>query len=256
VTIPALDVSGLFAGYGSGDIVKGISFTLPAEAVYTVIGPNGSGKSTLIKALAGLVRPRVGSIRLTGQDVTTLTTAQRVSRGLAYVPQEFNVFANMTVAENLKLATEFISGFGTQGRARSDDEIFALFPELADRGKAMAGHLSGGQRQMLAFACALKARPEVLLLDEPSAGLSPRYAAETFDTVARINENGVTVLVVEQRVRDALRVSSTCLVMANGQLRMSLPAADVLATRDIRSLYLGDQGAEPAPEPHLQRGAA
>jgi ABC-type branched-subunit amino acid transport system ATPase component len=233
-----LAVSGLHAGYGAGDILKGIDVVLPRGKVVTVIGPNGSGKSTLIKTLAGLLPARQGTIVLDGEPVNALSAPKRVRAGLSYVPQEYNVFRNLTVLENLKIAREFMS----RKRAKTvlNDELIALFPELPGKFRALAGNLSGGQRQMLAFACALTVQPKVLMLDEPSAGLSPKYMADIFQTVSRVNASGVSILMVEQNAIEALRISDTCVVMANGRVRMTAPASQVADMSDLHSLYLGD----------------
>lgn len=232
-----LEVSGVHAGYGAGDILKGIDLALEEGRVVTVIGPNGSGKSTLVKTLAGLLRARQGEIRLGGESLSGLSPPQRVQRGLAYVPQEYNVFRNLTVLENLRIAHEFMGG----GRgAPLPQDMAALFPELPSRYKALAGHLSGGQRQMLAFACALTVRPKVLMLDEPSAGLSPKFTADIFATVKSVNAMGVSVLMVEQNAIEALRISDTCVVMAGGRVRLTASAGEVLGMQDLQSLYLGD----------------
>jgi len=230
-----LTVAALHAGYGAGDILKGIDVALPAGRILTVIGPNGAGKSTLIKTLAGLLPARQGEIRLGGERLNDLSAPRRVRSGLAYVPQEYNVFRNLTVLENLKIAREFMGG-GTS----LDDEVTTLFPELSTRHKALAGNLSGGQRQMLALACALTVRPRVLMLDEPSAGLSPKYMGDIFDTVKKVNAMGVSVLMVEQNATEALRISDACVVLAGGRVRLNAPAGEVLGMKNLQSLYLGD----------------
>ena len=232
----ALAVAGLHAGYGAGDILKGVDVALAAGRIVTLIGPNGSGKSTLVKTLAGLLPVRQGEIRLSGVRLNELSPPRRVRAGLAYVPQEYNVFRNMTVLENLKIAREFMG----VGGAPSFDEVTTLFPELRPRFKALAGNLSGGQRQMLAFACALTVRPKVLMLDEPSAGLSPKYTGEIFATVKQVNAMGVSVLMVEQNAIEALRISDACVVLAGGRVRLAAPAGEVLDMKDLQSLYLGD----------------
>lgn len=235
-----LAVTQLHAGYGEGDILKGVDVTLPAGHVVTIIGPNGSGKSTLLKTLAGLLPVRQGDIVLKGQSLKDLSAPRRVRAGLSYVPQEYNVFRNLTVLENLKIAREFMADAKTRGDAVISDELLELFPDLRGKFKARAGNLSGGQRQMLALACALAVRPEVLMLDEPSTGLSPKYMADIFETVRTVNTRGVSVLMVEQNAIEALRISNTCVVMANGRVRMTAPADQVLGMKDLHSLYLGD----------------
>lgn len=237
----ALSVQGLRAGYGKGgDIVCGIDLDQAPETILAVIGPNGSGKSTFVKTLAGLLRPRAGSIAVTGRDVTPLSPARRVMAGLAYVPQEANVFGNMTIRENLKLATEFLRGRPGVGPAQQA-LVMNLFPELAARPKLLAGNLSGGQRQMLAFACALLANPEVLLLDEPSAGLSPKFVGETMEAVARVRESGVTVLLVEQNVAAALRIADEVMVLVAGRQSLRAPARDI-SNADLADLFFAKAG--------------
>jgi len=224
---PALDVRGLRAGYGAADdIVCGIDLAVSPETVLAVIGPNGSGKSSFVRALAGLLRARAGSIRVTGCDVTALPAARRVAAGLAYVPQERNIFASMTVRENLQVATEFLRGRPGVGPERTSG-VLDLFPDLRARTRAMAGDLSGGQQQMLAFACAMLANPEVLLLDEPSAGLSPRLVAEVMAAVARVRETGVTVVLVEQNVQAALDVADRVMVLVGGRSRLQARAGEI-----------------------------
>ena len=242
-------VTGLHAGYGAGDILKGVELAVTEGSILTIIGPNGSGKSTLVKTLAGLLRARQGDIVLRGESIRDLSPPRRVHAGISYVPQEYNVFRNLTVLENLKIAREFMS----KGRAKGpvvSDELAALFPELPGRFKALAGHLSGGQRQMLAFACALTVRPALLMMDEPSAGLSPKYMTDIFDCIKRVNGTGVPVLMVEQNAIEALRISDQCVVMANGRVRLCADAASVLGMPDLQTLYLGDgaTGREPVPQ--------
>ncbi len=241
IPAPALAVSGLRAGYGrSDDIVRGIDLDVPMGTIMAVIGPNGSGKSTFVKTLAGLLPARHGTICVTGSDVTALSAAQRVGTGLAYVPQERNIFPRLTIRENLKLATEYLHGRPGVGGAH-ESRVLALFPDLAARGKTLAGNLSGGQRQTLAFACAMLANPAVLLLDEPSAGLSPRFVAEAMEAVARVCASGVTVLLVEQNVQAALRIADTALVLVAGRRSLLAPAAEVQQA-DLAALFFHGEG--------------
>jgi ABC-type branched-subunit amino acid transport system ATPase component len=240
--IPALRVRELRAGYeGGGDIVCGIDLEQAPETILAVIGPNGSGKSTFVKTLAGLLRPRAGTIAITGRDVTGLSPASRVAAGLAYVPQEANVFRGLTIRENLKLATEFLrrrAGVGPEQEA----QVLAMFPEITGRMRTLAGNLSGGQRQMLAFACALLANPEVMLLDEPSAGLSPRFVAEIMDAVTRVRAAGVTVLLVEQNVPAALRIADEAVVLVGGRIAHRA-SASAIAAADLADLFFAGRAA-------------
>lgn len=234
--IPALSIRDLRAGYpGGGDIVRGITLDQPPETILAVIGPNGSGKSSFVKTLAGLLRSRQGSIEVTGKPVTSLSPAKRVMAGLAYVPQEENVFRNLTIRENLKLATEFLRGRSGVGPAQ-EAQVLSLFPEIGRRPKTLAGNLSGGQRQMLAFACALLSNPEVLLLDEPTAGLSPKFVGETMEAVARVREAGVAVLLVEQNVAAALRIADEVMVLVAGRMNLQARASDI-SNADLADLF-------------------
>lgn len=226
------------AGYGGGDIISNISVDVEKGKIFTVIGPNGSGKSTFIKVLAGLLRARIGGISIEDEQIAPLAAPERVARGLAYVPQEYNVFPNLTINENLRVSTEFLK----RDRCATDEQrerVMDMFPEVATRLTLRAGHLSGGQRQMLAFACAMMASPIVLLLDEPSAGLSPKFVAEIFDRIKAVNQTGITVVMIEQNVKEALRIADTVMVLVNGATRLSVPASDIGSTHDLHKLFLG-----------------
>ena len=234
---PALSTDAVVAGYGGSDIVKGVTIGVEPGKIFGVIGPNGSGKSTFVKMLAGLVQTRLGEIRLGGETITRLTPPQRIAAGVSYVPQEFNVFANLTIGENLKVSTEFLGrrSAGTEQR----DRVLEMFPEVAGRLTLRAGHLSGGQRQMLAFACALMADPKVLLLDEPSAGLSPKFVGEVFERVKSVNASGLTVVLVEQNVKEAFGVVDIVMVLVNGVARLIATPDEIRAKHDLHKLYLG-----------------
>jgi branched-chain amino acid transport system ATP-binding protein len=234
-----LKVSGLHAGYGAGDILKGVDVELAAGSILTVIGPNGSGKSTLAKTLAGLLPARAGTIELDGRSLNELGAPKRVLAGISYVPQEYNVFRNLTVLENLKIAREFMGANGKAARVL-EEGLEELFPELPKHYRIAAGNLSGGQRQMLAFACALTARPRLLILDEPSAGLSPILTREVFERVQRVNRTGVSILMIEQNAIEALRISLSCIVLSGGRVRARASAREVLGMKDLNSFYLGD----------------
>jgi len=234
-------VRNLRVGYGASDILKGVNFDVPAGGVFTVVGPNGSGKSTLIKALTGLVPATAGTIHLFGNDITNLPANHRVNAGIAYVPQEHNVFKNMTVGENLKLATEFLNSLRVPTKEQQS-KIMDMFPDIADRRKLLAGNLSGGQRQMLAFACALMSSPQVLLLDEPSAGLSPKFVQDIFVAVEAVRKTGVTIFMIEQNVAAALPFSDLILVLVAGEVRLVTDADQLLSGYDLHQLYLGGKG--------------
>jgi len=236
---PVLEIEEVSTGYGESDIVRGASLALGAGRITALLGPNGSGKSTLIKAVAGLLRARRGRVRLDGEDIVRLDAPARARAGLAYVPQEANVFRNLSVDENLRLAIEFLNGARGLDPHAGRERVFTLFPDLAPRLEVVAGNLSGGQRQMLAFAAALMSAPRVLLLDEPSAGLSPRYVRDILATVGAVNRTGVAVLMVEQNVKAALEVADDAVVMVAGEVRLAAPAAEVAARPDLDRLFLG-----------------
>jgi ABC-type branched-subunit amino acid transport system ATPase component len=235
--IPALQASGVVAGYGDADIVKGISAEVQAGKILGVIGPNGSGKSTFIKALAGLIATRRGEISLSGNSVAQLTPSQRVAAGIAYVPQEFNVFPNLSIGENLRVSTEFLGA--RRANVEQRERVLSMFPEVAGRLKLRAGHLSGGQRQMLAFACAMMASPQVLLLDEPSAGLAPKLVGAIFERVKAANVTGLTILLVEQNVKEALAIVDTVMVLVNGTVRLVATPEEIRTKHDLHKLFLG-----------------
>jgi ABC-type branched-subunit amino acid transport system ATPase component len=227
------------AGYGGQPILHGVSMTLRKGERKVVIGPNGSGKSTLMKTAVGLLRPLSGQILLNGQDVTALGASERARRGLTYVPQEANVFRNMSVLENLRIGHEFIAPRGGPSFNGRLEEVLRLFPEIRPKLGTVAGHLSGGQRQMVAMAAALMPDPTVLALDEPSAGLSPRNAELLFEIIHRIADSGVTLLLIEQNTRLGLGAADNGVVLVAGQVRLAARAVDILADENIRQLYLG-----------------
>jgi branched-chain amino acid transport system ATP-binding protein/neutral amino acid transport system ATP-binding protein len=172
------------------------------------------------------------------EQIAPLAAPERVAKGIAYVPQEYNVFANLTIDENLRLSTEFLKR-DRRATGEQRGRVLDMFPEIATRLSLRAGHLSGGQRQMLAFACAMMAAPVVLLLDEPSAGLSPKFVTEIFDRIKAVNETGLTVVMIEQNVKEALRIADTVMVLVGGATRLFVPASEIGSTHDLHKLFLG-----------------
>lgn len=247
MTVPALQIEALEAGYEPGlPIVRGASLSVAPGEIVAVLGPNGAGKSTLVKAVAGLVPVSAGRVLLLGQDITRVPAHRMVFEGLAFVPQTENVFANLTIAENLELAASLLKAWGAQ-RAQRLDPVYAMFPDLARQRTLDAGRLSGGQRQMLAVARALIAQPRLLILDEPSAGLSPKLVGEVFAKLREVRASGVTVLLVEQNVKAALGVADRAAVLVEGRERVVAPCAELLADERLAALYLGRHaGAQPA----------
>ena len=235
---PALLVEGLTAGYVPDlPILNKVSLEAETRKVTLVIGPNGAGKSTLIKAIAGLLPVSAGRVRLSGRDITNSRPDQMASNKMAYVPQTNNIFRSLTVQQNLQLALSRING-GTL------DPLLARFPDLGDKFKPQAGALSGGQRQMLAVAMALASAPSVILMDEPSAGLSPKVTHEVLDLARGLTEDGVTVLLVEQNVKAALRRADHCYILADGRNQIDAPASDILDDPRVGEIYLGGRRME------------
>jgi branched-chain amino acid transport system ATP-binding protein len=231
-----LTIENLEAGYEPGlPIVKGASLKVHSGEIVAIIGPNGAGKSTLVKAVAGLVAVSAGRVLLGADDITKVPAHQLCARGLAFVPQTENVFVNLTIAENLELAAALQK---VNARVRLP-EVYALFPDLERQRRLLAGRLSGGQRQMLAVARALIRLPQVLMLDEPSAGLSPRLVIEVFETLRQIRAAGVTVLLVEQNVKAALAMADRVAVLVEGRERVVGTSAELKADARIAELYLG-----------------
>jgi branched-chain amino acid transport system ATP-binding protein/neutral amino acid transport system ATP-binding protein len=231
-----LGAGGLIAGYGEMQILHGVGVRLSAGEIVTVIGPNGSGKSTLLKTLVGLIRPSAGRILLSGQEITATSTRDRLRAGLGYVPQVRNVFATMTVEENLRMGL-----FAVPGAVRERQEaVREILPTLNDYWSARAGKLSGGQQQIVALGRALMASPKVLLLDEPSAGLSPKATDEVFRHIRAISDRqGAAVLLVEQNAHKALAISDRCYVLAEGRNRLDGDAASIAGNPEVGRIYLG-----------------
>ena len=230
-----LGVQGLEAGYVRDlPILRNVALTLRRQSLTTIIGPNGAGKSTLIKAIAGLVPVSAGSVTLDGQDITGLRPDRLGDLGLAYVPQTDNIFRQLSIRENLALVLRRMPD-----RASRLQELLGLFPALEPKLGDRAGSLSGGQRQMLAVAMALSRRPRVMLMDEPSAGLSPKITAEVLDLARSLTAQGVSVLLVEQNVKQALRVSDHCYILAEGRNQLDGPAAQILSDPVVAEIYLG-----------------
>jgi ABC-type branched-subunit amino acid transport system ATPase component len=233
--VSGLTVTGVSAGYEQMEILHDVSIEVRAGEIVTLIGPNGAGKSTLMKTVFGLLRPRRGAIRFEDTDITGLAPSALVRRGISYVPQVDNVFPSLTVEENLEMGAV----------VREDDvrprleAVLQLFPTLRAKRRLKAGGLSGGERQMVAMGRALMLDPRLLLLDEPSAGLSPVLVDTVFEKIEAINRAGVAILLVEQSAREALRRSHRGYLLAGGQVRLQGPGPALLENPDVARLYLG-----------------
>ncbi len=230
-----LQATDLTAGYAEIEILHGVSLRVEASEIVAVIGPNGAGKSTLLKAIFGIIPRRAGRVELADEDVTGLGPDRVVTKGMSYVPQTENVFPSLTIDENLEMAA-YVS---RNGLREHRERVYTMFPDLASRPRERASRLSGGQRQMLALARALMLDPRVLLLDEPSASLSPKMVEVIFEKIGEINRSGTAILLVEQNAREALSFSHRGYVLAMGENRLEGEAKSLLNDKEVARLYLG-----------------
>ncbi len=236
---PLLEVDDLHVAYGHVQAVRGVSLRVAEGQIVTLIGPNGAGKTSILSALSGLVRPRGGAVRLGGRDVTGLPSHRTVAAGLALVPEGRAILGRMTIQENLVLAGE--KRQPRPALAAAIEEQYRRFPVLGERRGELAGSLSGGQQQMLAVARALLMRPRVLLLDEPSMGLSPLLVRQIFEMIEAIHREGATILLVEQNARLALSISHHAYVLEHGRLVLEGPSAELAQDPRVQAAYLGGQ---------------
>ncbi len=236
-----LQVTDLVAGYGKVQVLHGLTLQVKPGQLVTLIGSNGAGKTTTLRALSGMIKPEAGSIQLDGREIAGLPSHAITRRGLAHSPEGRRVFATLSVADNLVMgAFPRLTGGRPRGDVTADlDRMYALFPRLAERRAQLSGTLSGGEQQMLAMARALMLNPDVLLLDEPSMGLAPRLVADVFATIARLKEQRITMLLVEQFAAAALDVADYGYVMENGRLSAEGPAAMLKTDPAVRAAYLG-----------------
>lgn len=237
-----LELDRIDAGYGETRILHGVSMHVDRGEIVVVIGPNGAGKSTAMKAVFGMLRITAGSIRLTGEDITNMPPEQVVRHGVAYVPQVGNVFVSLSVEENLEMGA-YISKEDPGPRI---EEIYELFPPLRQKRRQPTGSLSGGQRQMVAMGRALMLEPKILLLDEPTAGLSPKYRGEIFQMIRTINDAGATILMVEQNARQALAVASRGYVLVDGENRYTGTGRELAEDEEVARMFLGAAGGGAA----------
>lgn len=234
--MPLLQVDGITSGYGEMDILHQVSMAVHEHEIVSIIGPNGAGKSTLMKSVFGLLHPREGSITLGDKEISRLEPYEIVKERMCYVPQVANVFTTLTVEENLEMGAFILDGSDLDERKQ---KVYDMFPKLYTRRRQPAGVMSGGERQMVAMGGALMIDPKLVLLDEPSAGLSPKLVDEIFEHIIRINESGIAIMMVEQNARQSLQMAHRGYVLASGENRYEGEGKVMLEDPEIGKLYLG-----------------
>jgi branched-chain amino acid transport system ATP-binding protein len=243
--MPLLELKSVTVGYGSHAVLHEIDLALERGEIITLLGVNGAGKSTLAKTVSGLLPLQAGSILLEGEPIASLPPAERLRRGIAHVPEGRQIFAGMTVAENLALGAYTVS---EADRAARLQEVLARFPVLSERMNDLAGNFSGGQQQILAIARGLMSKPKILVLDEPSLGIAPLLVAEIFRLVVALREQGITILLVEQNARAALSIADRGYVFEQGRIALAGAAKDLLNSPEIAERYLGMGGTTEASD--------
>jgi branched-chain amino acid transport system ATP-binding protein len=232
-----LDIQGVFAGYDRADVLEGVTLAVEPGRITCLLGANGSGKTTLIRAILGLTPPRAGRIRFDGRDIAGLATHQVIAAGIACIPEGRKVFPKFTVEENLRAGAYQESSEGVT-RARIA-EIYEIFPRLGERRAQLAGTMSGGEQAMVSIGRGLMRAPKLLLIDEPSLGLSPLLVKENFNIIRRINERGITVFLVEQNVHQTLAIAHVGYVLSKGRVVASGPSAELAGRPEVREAYFG-----------------
>ena len=225
----------LVVGYGAADRLHGCSIDVNKGEIAVIVGPNGSGKSTAMKAIFGMLTLKSGSVKIDGEDITSVSVFERVKKGMAFVPQTNNVFASLTVEENLEMGA-FLQ---KDDFSSTIDEVYSLFPVLREKRKQEAGELSGGQRQQVAVGRALMTKPQVLMLDEPTAGVSPIIMDELFDRIIEISKRGISILMVEQNAKQALNIADKGFVLTQGVNKFSGTGISLLSNPEVRKSFLG-----------------
>jgi ABC-type branched-subunit amino acid transport system ATPase component len=234
---PLLELRNVVAGYGGGDVLKGVNLVVEQGSITCIVGPNGAGKSTVLRVISGLLKPRRGEVLFHGRSIAGLSPRKILARGIVQVPQNHSLFTDMTVAENVRLGGYILRNHALVSRRLS--KIEELFPIVKERAHEKAGSLSGGQQRLVEFARCLMLEPELILLDEPSMGLDPQTLKQVLGTVSLMQETGKTVLLVEQNVRAGLSLSTHGVVMESGQVRLEGTHQEILDNPEIGHLYLG-----------------
>jgi branched-chain amino acid transport system ATP-binding protein len=232
-----LDIENVSAAYGMVQILRDVSFHVEEKEIISIIGPNGAGKTTLVKTIMGLLHPKNGIIRFKGENIETLPPYEIVKRGLILIPEGRDIFPRMTVEENLKLGAYTTNGKSTVKEAK--EKVYQIFPVLRKKEKALAQTLSGGEQQMLVICRSLMSNPQLLILDEPSLGLAPIIVEKVLDTVRKINEEGVTILLVEQNIRDSLDIADRGYVLEQGKIILEGKSRELLCNNHIKQVYMG-----------------
>ncbi len=238
--MPLLVLENVHTYYGNVHALKGISLTVEEGEIVTLIGANGAGKTTTLKTISGLVKPREGRVIFDGQELNRVPAHKIVYMGISHAPEGRKVFPTLTVEENLLLGA-YSLGNNRKAIEANMERVFALFPRLAERKRQLAGTLSGGEQQMLAIGRALMSRPRLLLLDEPSLGLAPMLVRAIFETIKEINQQGVTILLVEQNARAALKLAHRAYVLETGRIVLSGPSHELMQDERVRKAYLGER---------------
>jgi branched-chain amino acid transport system ATP-binding protein len=232
-----LDIQNVSAAYDMVQILRDVSFHVEEKEIISIIGPNGAGKTTLVKTIMGLLHPKNGVIRFKGENIETLPPYEIVKRGLILIPEGRDIFPRMTVEENLKLGAYTTNGKSTVKEAK--EKVYQIFPVLRKKEKALAQTLSGGEQQMLVICRSLMSNPQLLILDEPSLGLAPIIVEKVLDTVRKINEEGVTILLVEQNIRDSLDIADRGYVLEQGKIILEGKSRELLCNGHIKQVYMG-----------------
>jgi len=232
-----LEVEKVSAGYGMVQVLWDVSFQVKEKEIVSIIGPNGAGKTTLVRTIVGLIQAKNGAVRFKGENIERLPSYERVKKGITLIPEGRDIFPRLTVEENLALGAYTVNDKDTIKRTK--EEVYQIFPVLKKKEKALAQTLSGGEQQMLVICRSLMSKPQLLILDEPSLGLAPIIVEKVLDTLVKINEDGVTILLVEQNIRDSLNIANRAYVLEEGKIIIEGEGRQLLSNDHIKEVYLG-----------------